>query len=76
MCDIATAEKVAEKLKAAIAAATFETVDKITCSFGVAEFHAGDSAQSLVARADEALYRAKAKGRNRVECARPKLAAE
>jgi diguanylate cyclase (GGDEF)-like protein len=41
----------------------------VTCSFGVAEFEAGDTAETLIARADEALYRAKINGRDRVELA-------
>ncbi|HOP62642.1 MAG TPA: sensor domain-containing diguanylate cyclase [Spirochaetota bacterium] len=38
-----------------------------TISCGVAEFTSGDSMDSLISRADSALYRAKTKGRNRVE---------
>lgn len=44
-------------------------VGTVTCSFGVVEFDPSDSAQSVMARADAALYRAKAKGRDRVELA-------
>jgi PleD family two-component response regulator len=40
---------------------------RVTLSAGVAEFRRGDSVESLLARADAALYRAKAAGRNRVE---------
>ncbi len=39
----------------------------ITLSIGVAELRPDESAESFVARADAALYRAKASGRNRVE---------
>lgn len=40
-----------------------------TISFGVAEFrHGRDLAESLLGRADQALYIAKRSGRNRVEC--------
>jgi diguanylate cyclase (GGDEF)-like protein len=41
----------------------------VTCSFGVAEFVVGDTPETLISRADEALYRAKINGRDRVELA-------
>lgn len=40
---------------------------KITLSAGVASAEAGDTLETLIARADDALYRAKLGGRNRVE---------
>jgi diguanylate cyclase (GGDEF)-like protein len=43
----------------------------VTCSFGVAEFRAGDDDTTLVARADAALYQAKTGGRNRVAVSEP-----
>jgi diguanylate cyclase (GGDEF)-like protein len=39
----------------------------VTASFGVACWQPGDRRKAVVARADEAMYRAKEKGRNRVE---------
>jgi diguanylate cyclase (GGDEF)-like protein len=39
---------------------------RMTASCGVTEFAAGDTVQSLVRRADEALYKAKRQGKNRV----------
>jgi len=57
----------AEKLRAAIEAENFGEVGRRTASFGVAIYQAGETAEQLVERADQALYRAKAGGRNRVE---------
>lgn len=61
------ASKVAEKLRHAIASLRFERLDTITASFGVVELAPGENSRSLAQRVDDALYRAKALGRNRVE---------
>ena len=45
------------------------TLEAITISVGVAEFRPGERLEDLVARTDEALYRAKRGGRDRVEAA-------
>ena len=42
---------------------------KLTASFGIAEANLEDTRQTLLERADKALYRAKATGKNRVESA-------
>ncbi len=39
---------------------------QVSASIGVSTLHAGDNAESLFRRADQAMYRAKAEGRNRV----------
>ncbi len=57
----------AEKLRGLIATENFAYAGNRTASFGVATYHLADDETSMVARADEALYRAKEKGRNRVE---------
>jgi len=67
-CDLAAAYALAEKLRALVESHAFSRIGSKTVSFGVATFHIGDDEKSMVARADEALYRAKAHGRNRVEC--------
>jgi diguanylate cyclase (GGDEF)-like protein/PAS domain S-box-containing protein len=65
--DCQAAAQVAHKLAGAIgerAVATCAGEIKVTCSGGVAEWCAEDLLEDLVARADAALYRAKAAGRN------------
>lgn len=51
----------------AVSPTTGETLRNITASLGVAEIWRGDSVESVVARADQALYAAKQSGRNRVK---------
>jgi diguanylate cyclase len=48
---------------------TSESYGKITASFGVASFIHGERLDDFIQRADEALYRAKRDGRNRIEMA-------
>jgi len=45
---------------------TPEGIISLSCSFGVSELEAGDTVDLMLKRADLALYRAKAAGRNRV----------
>lgn len=64
--------EVAERLRRATESLSFDDVAdrvKVTVSIGVSSFshEEGDSADALFARADQALYAAKNKGRNRVE---------
>jgi len=61
------AQEIALRLKGRIEKTSFTTVGNRTASFGVVTLLKNESLQSLVARADEALYLAKDKGRNRVE---------
>ena len=67
--DSATACQLAESLRAAIEALQFDKTGAITCSFGVAQIDDDEAPESLMARTDDALYRAKSMGRNRVELA-------
>lgn len=60
------AEKVAEKLRTGVQKYNFDEVGHKTISLGVAEFVEGDTPDSLVKKADTALYKAKNEGRNRV----------
>jgi diguanylate cyclase (GGDEF)-like protein len=59
----------AERVRASVAAAAFPGVPAgvaVTLSVGAATHAAGERVEALLARADAALYRAKAEGRNRV----------
>lgn len=60
--------ELADKLRSAVAASAMpEGMPQTTVSVGVAQWQPGESADSLFHRADEALYQAKAKGRDQVE---------
>jgi diguanylate cyclase (GGDEF)-like protein len=63
---IEDARFLAEVLRREIQMTEFPMVGHLTASFGLADYEADPSAAALVARADEALYRAKASGRNQV----------
>ncbi|WP_415035369.1 GGDEF domain-containing protein [Azonexus sp.] len=62
----AAALQLAERIRAAVAGQTYRTGKSHTVSLGVATYRAGDTQDSLLQRADEAMYRAKQTGRNRV----------
>jgi diguanylate cyclase (GGDEF)-like protein len=69
--DLEGALDTAERMRAAIDAHSFPGVGRVTASFGAAACCDQDTSDSLLERADAALYRAKAAGRNRVEGDRP-----
>lgn len=62
--DLDDAHLIADKFRAAIAKYDFEIGPSITCSFGVAQYKPGEKIEKWVGRADKALYRAKADGKN------------
>ncbi len=60
----------AEKLRKEVESHKFKYRDqefRVTISLGVAEYTYGDSVEVLISKADEALYKAKRAGKNRVE---------
>ena len=68
--DLERSTQIAEDLRTKVEAQKIMVGDKevsVTASFGVAAMRAGMTLQQLLAEADEALYRAKSEGRNRVE---------
>jgi two-component system, cell cycle response regulator len=69
--DLSAAALVAERLRRTIASEPFalqrgERATNVTISVGIAALGSGDDAPKVLKRADEALYRAKRAGRNRV----------
>lgn len=70
-CDLAGAAHIAERIRTAIAQSSVPVEAgevAVTVSIGIAALTSDiDSVEALLARADRALYRAKAAGRNRVE---------
>ena len=64
---LAQAAGLAEKLRQCIENQQFDKVGQITVSMGYAQFDKhNDEGEHMVRRADQALYRAKAQGRNKV----------
>lgn len=71
-CDTQTAGRIAERMRLDTAARKLafnqggQPIGTITASFGIAQFIAGDTPETMLKRADEKLYEAKKAGRNRV----------
>ncbi|MCK4846443.1 MAG: diguanylate cyclase [Deltaproteobacteria bacterium] len=65
--DINGAKDIAERIRKSVEDFSFGESGKITISFGVTTLREGDDRESMVIRADKALYAAKDNGRNRVE---------
>jgi diguanylate cyclase (GGDEF)-like protein len=64
-----SASAIAERIRADIESHTLAygmEVINVTASLGVSNLTAGDSEESLIKRADAAMYQAKQSGRNRV----------
>ena len=61
------ARQLAESLRRHIEQTHFPVIGHRTCSFGVTVIQPGDQSKEMLKRADDAMYRAKSGGRNRVE---------
>jgi diguanylate cyclase (GGDEF)-like protein len=61
------ANETAERIRVAVQNNVFKGVHQITVSVGVATYIKEDTSDSIIKRADEAMYQAKKNGRNRVE---------
>jgi diguanylate cyclase (GGDEF)-like protein len=64
--DIEGASKQIERMRKIIEKTSFDGVGNLTISAGITSYTGGDSCQSMITRADKALYLAKEEGRNRV----------
>lgn len=64
--DLQVVTALAERYRIEMEQYDFGPVGQVTSSFGVTACQEGDDSQRLIQRADEALYRAKNAGRNRV----------
>lgn len=65
----AEAEVVAERIRVTIEGQSFRQVDpqlRVTISLGCTEFRRNESLDAMLARADQAMYKAKKKGRNTI----------
>ncbi len=58
--------RVGEQLRMRVSRTRFESARDVTVSVGLAEYKDGDTPDALIRRADQALYKAKNSGRNRV----------
>lgn len=72
--DLVAAAGIAERIRGAVESTPISTEKgpvRLTISIGVTGFQSGESIDQFLTRADMALYRAKAEGRNRVVVDRP-----
>lgn len=69
-CDVASAAAISERIRRSISGATVSTEAEdilVTASIGIAEVGLSTDAHAIIREADKALFRAKKKGRDRVE---------
>lgn len=73
--DLQAALGLAERLRTLLTTLHVEGLKQlVTVSIGIAVWQSGDSCKTLIARADQAMYRAKREGRDRVEIADGEIA--
>jgi diguanylate cyclase (GGDEF)-like protein len=65
--DATQTEQLADRLRSIIANHNFATVGTVTTSFGITTYKENDTIQTILRRADKALYTAKENGRNKVD---------
>ncbi|WP_322981152.1 GGDEF domain-containing protein [Pseudomonas sp. C11] len=65
--DAVHAERAMQALQKRINGFAFDRVQRKSASFGIAEYRPGETLDSLMERADQAMYCAKANGRDRIE---------
>jgi len=63
---VANATMLGEKLRVRVEEHVFEIIGKITISLGITEYINGESDEAFIKRVDEALYKAKETGRNKI----------
>jgi len=63
---LASATILAERIREALATRPFEGIGRVTASLGLSEFIPPESLEAWVERTDQAMFRAKGEGRNRV----------
>lgn len=66
--DAGHARSMADKIRQEVEDRSYPLVSGITCSIGISSFREGDTEDTMTARADKALYKAKDSGRNTVKC--------
>ena len=57
---------IANNLRSFIEKSNFSVIGNLTCSFGITQFKTNDTLDTMILRADKALYKAKDDGRNKV----------